>query len=313
MFRSSRILGVALLAAALAGCASVPSVLPVDQRDVPVGRDLVVSVPQPEIIADINASNLSAAGGGGLLLALIDSGINQSRASKAEQAIADLRDALGDYDFTRLSQDMVQSAMGELDWMQVQRTRLTTSPLDRDVVLEHLDSSPLPQVVFVDSRYSMAPDFDRLSVEWVVTIVPTAIPAGKAPESRAAASNFAYNQRFSCQVSSPLPEDAALAAQLWGANQGAEARSAAETCLVRLGEMVRVSLSLTADEYAAIRKAERVASGVLPSGMRGRLVRETPYGVMAINDLQQWVYVLKPGNRIAVRTEGGDAAVADEM
>src|SRR4051812_38476632 len=92
---------VALAACFIAGgcVAPIKQILPPESRVVAGGRNQLVTVPQNEIAAGINESNLTAAMGGGLLFALIDAGVNNSRAKKAEAAIVPVRNALVDYAF----------------------------------------------------------------------------------------------------------------------------------------------------------------------------------------------------------------------
>src|SRR4051812_32436107 len=92
--------------AALAACftvggcvAPIKQTLPPESRVVAGGRNQLVTVAQNEIAAGINESNLTGAMGGGLLFALIDAGVNNSRAKKAEASIVPVRDAIVDYGF----------------------------------------------------------------------------------------------------------------------------------------------------------------------------------------------------------------------
>ena len=71
--------------------------------------DTVLVVKAAEIGTEINVSNVAAATGGGLIPALIDSGINADRTKKAEEAAGPIRDKLIDFDFgAELQEDLAR-------------------------------------------------------------------------------------------------------------------------------------------------------------------------------------------------------------
>ena len=84
--------------AAAPAFASPPEVVAEGARSVPGGRTIQVIVAQAEIQSNINRSRIAQAAGGGMLMALIDASVEQSRAKKAEAAITPLREALAGFD-----------------------------------------------------------------------------------------------------------------------------------------------------------------------------------------------------------------------
>src|SRR5436305_2101513 len=93
---------VFLVCAITQGCAVPPKrALSPEARDIAGGRAAVVVSGQGEVKPEVNASNVAMVTGGGLIPALIDAAITQSRVNSAEKTVRVVRDALGTYDFDR--------------------------------------------------------------------------------------------------------------------------------------------------------------------------------------------------------------------
>src|SRR5262245_50072989 len=71
-----------------------PAVLRENARAVEGGRAVQVLVPPTELGVQVHTSNVSAAMGGGLLGALIDSSVDASRSRHADESVAPIRAAL---------------------------------------------------------------------------------------------------------------------------------------------------------------------------------------------------------------------------
>jgi hypothetical protein len=114
---------LALLALLVSGCAP-PVHVPLKAEDAGKIRSTRVRavVAQEEINAAIEQSNLAAAGGGGLLLALIDAGVDSHRTSKAKSLVEPIRKEAGGYDFRARFGEALQAAAPGLPSLTITRT-----------------------------------------------------------------------------------------------------------------------------------------------------------------------------------------------
>jgi hypothetical protein len=134
----------------------------------------VVGLRQQEIGTSIDRSNMTAAMGGGLIFALVDAGINNSRAKKAEASAASIRDALVDYKPGDVLAKALQSSFTG-----------TELPLGEVKVVQIKDATTLPQqikgdagksVLVLDVAYELLPNLAGTRVTVFATLHP---PAGK--------------------------------------------------------------------------------------------------------------------------------------
>src|SRR5688572_7316143 len=162
---SSKLLitGALLCASLAAGCAQSPHRPLAAERSAIKSTEVVESVRQPELYAQINVSNVSAALGGGLIGALIDSSVNSSRASDAEGTVRPLRDALLGFDFDdTLKQDLARE-LASVQWLAASGVRV-----NKDVSNKAIDGilakSEAGAVLFVTADYNLSADFSKLHV-----------------------------------------------------------------------------------------------------------------------------------------------------
>jgi hypothetical protein len=164
-FRNSISAGVAALAlVCLSGCATASRIAPVSSpaADAPPPQT-IVAWSQDEIAATINQSNITTATGGGLIFALIDAGINNSRAKKAESAIVPLRDALVAYDGAATLQRELEASL------QAGKDGAATSSVavrpfaDRKVLESWIKNAEADSVLLIQPKYELTPDFESIS------------------------------------------------------------------------------------------------------------------------------------------------------
>src|ERR1700733_10150584 len=98
--------------------------MPDAARDKVSSTETVLPIKQSEIYVFVPQSNIAAAGGGGLLLALVDAGVDSVRTSKAEAAGKPLRDALIDYNFDAVPKPGAKTSLSNLAWMHVANVRV---------------------------------------------------------------------------------------------------------------------------------------------------------------------------------------------
>ena len=169
-------LGVAFAAGVLLinlfGCAAVNEVpMQPEAKKLIKSSNVVVGINQQEIYAEINHSNTTAAMGGGLLFALIDSAVDSSRTSDAEDMIKPIRNALIDYDFSTNFSAAMKNELKRLDWFRLRKLSVDTN-LD-PAREEKLRSSGRDSIVmFADTRYYLSADFSALNIITNVRMYP---------------------------------------------------------------------------------------------------------------------------------------------
>ena len=263
---------LALLASALLfGCANAPRVIPMTGEATSQIRstEIILALSQQEIGAEINQSNVAAAAGGGLLMALIDTAVNQSRATDAENAITPVKNALVDYDFGRELRAALEQELGKLPWINLQGARTESSP-DTKKIEDAVARSSANAVLVVNTSYTLSPDFSLVKVKATVTGHP------RTPELSSVAKKarpdtdppLLYRNDFLVANSSgrsyPTP---AAAADAWAEDKGKAARAALNNGAADLARRIAADLELARANYQASSAATPpAASGTPPAG-----------------------------------------------
>lgn len=129
-----------------------------------------VVVVQDEVIADVQASNIGAATGGGLIGAIIDSQVTNSRVKESQQALGPFYTAIEDVDYR---QEFNRSIEPGLAGYPIKVGRVTTTPraLSNDKLnLLRSELKPGQALLVVSPRYSLSADFRTFDSLSVVTI-----------------------------------------------------------------------------------------------------------------------------------------------
>lgn len=277
-----------LLSGALVACvAPIKRTIEPASRAIDGGRELSVSIPQSEIRADVNASNIAAATGGGLLFALIDVAVTQSRASSAEEAIKQLRDGLVGYNFDQLALQTTTDSLARIDWLDLRKTTFTKE-FSEEKMARSLDESNAPQLVMVHYDYSLNAGFTALQVAWTISVIPKAPPAGQPVEKRLQPANWLYNQPFLCVEPLNAPSDEKEAnVSKWAAESAALTRSGIEKCLSRFEYTTRRSLDLSEESRGALKKGKQQNR----SGYVGWEVETDAQGTLLLDYAERFIFV----------------------
>jgi hypothetical protein len=284
---SSRLLHLVALAFLVSGCATTPNhALAPAARTLDGGREVLVTVAQGEIKTNINKSNVAAAGGGGLLLALVDVGIEQHRATVAETAVAPLRNALIGFDFDSEVQSQTKATLNSLDWFGAQRfsfaKELTSQSRANDMA--HAQTK---QVAFFDYDYGVSIDFDAIELHLTVTVADK-----QAVAQNEAANKLPYQQKHKVVI--PLrgaAKDKDENVRHWAADNAALAKRALEDSLRDIQGMVKQGLTQSADAVAKMAKSERVTAGAYS----GTLIDYSNGATTLWNSVtDEWVMVTSP-------------------
>jgi len=286
-------LNIALLTAIATGCASVPKnhALAPEAHTIEGGREVQISVAQGEIKTNINQSNVAAAAGGGLLMALIDAGVEAHRAKVAEEAVKPLRDALVGYDFDARAQASTKATLEEIGWF-APRDYGFVKEINADARSARLDATKSDEMAFVDYEYGMSADFDAVEVNFRVSIANRQTPPKTKPVTRLYAANLVYHQWHKVVI--PLngaAKDKDANVIRWSANGAALTKQALAASLTQAQSMIKRGLTQSAETSLAIPKGARTTAG----GYTGSLIEKVGTTTLLWIPIQdQWVLIADP-------------------
>jgi len=279
-------LGLAL--AAFGGCATQPKhFIDAADRSPPGGREAVVMVPQGEIRGQVLASQAGAAFG--LVGALVDTGINQHRANKAESAITPLRTEMSDYSFDQQALASTQATLAQLDWLGVRKTSFSkdTSKQNANAIL---DKSEAPEVLMAVYDYELTADFSAMQVNARFTISPKAVPAGQSPDSRVKLEHAVYSQTFTYLFALPTAgNDMTANCGKWSESHALAARAALDRGIERVNALLMRQLAATPDELKKLSEGESIEA----NGHKGKLIEQNDQGILLVDAAGTWVYVAR--------------------
>jgi hypothetical protein len=160
------------IAVALVGCGATPNFY-VDKSATQniSSTDVYITIAQKEINAEIDRSSVAAAGGGGLLFALIDVAVENSRATDAEKLVQPIKDGLVDVDFTELFSESLKQELSEIKWLNVKNV-IINNDLTETLAKDNFDASSTDAVLFVNANYSMSSSFDMLKGNSTTSLYP---------------------------------------------------------------------------------------------------------------------------------------------
>jgi len=236
----------------LAACTTLPPTQPLsaNARDEIGSTEVSVPIRQSEIYVFVPDSQIAAAGGGGLLLALIDAGVNSVRTSKAEAAVKPLRDSVVDFDFDAMMRDDLKEALSQLNWMHVDTVKVTKAVTPQSADQEILTSRD-EAVLLTSVDYQLSNDASTLRVSLTAALYPNsdrlrALRPGKG-SAPSALENALYRNAFSVQQEAPSPtEDRDHNIAQWSADHGAALRSALKSSAADLAKRLKADLDAQA-------------------------------------------------------------------
>jgi hypothetical protein len=236
----------------LAACTTLPPTQPLstNARDEIGSTDVSIPIRQSEIYVFVPDSQIAAAGGGGLLLALIDAGVNSVRTSKAEAAVKPLRDSIVDFDFDGMMRDDLKDALSQLSWMHVDTVKVTRAVTPQSADQEILTSRD-EAVLFTSVDYQLSNDASTLRVSLTAALYPNsdrlrALRPGKA-STPSALENALYRNSFAVQQQAPNPtEDRDHNIAQWSADHGDALRSALKSSAADLAKRLKADLDAQA-------------------------------------------------------------------
>lgn len=270
-----------------AAVAGPPEFVEDSARTVPEGRAAQTIVAQSEVQSDINKSMVGTATGGGMLGALIDASIEQSRAKKAEAAITPLREALAGFNADDLAQSVTKATVEATPWLQ---PVAVTFAKDSSVAGKSgvLDAAGAGQVAFFEYTYDVAPAFESVRVKLSMQFANRALPPTKnnktpKPESRVSDRNLVYAQTITSIVLLPsASEELEENAPRWSADNAVLARKALTQAFHQVERFAPRALALNEADIKAMKGKDRKRMGL--GGFYGRQQPDADPGTLIWGD-----------------------------
>ena len=156
----------------LSGCNTTPNNYLTKQATNKIGKtDVYITIPQKEITADIDKSQVAAAVGGGLLFALIDVAVESNRANTAEELIQPIKDNLLGVNFNQLFKEKLELELANITWLNINKI-VFNHDLATNQAQTNFESSKSDAVLFVNASYSLSSDFSKLTAKANTSIIP---------------------------------------------------------------------------------------------------------------------------------------------
>ena len=236
----------------------------------------VVGLRQQEIGTSINRSNISAATGGGLIFAMIDMGVNNSRAKKAESSASSIRDALIDYKpgdalAKALTEKLNADSPLSLEEIKVLQIK------DASSIAQWVKENPAKTVVVLDVTYRLLPNFEGATVTVAASAHPCTGKMASLTTTRGRLPALCYYNVFSSTYRFPVSlMPIAEAGRLWSADGGEHARELLNNAFGEIAEMISHDLQIAAPGENALYKNTMhadVRNVAVPGGPEGIVVR----------------------------------------
>ncbi len=222
--------------------------LPAAARDAIASTEVVVPIHQEEIYVYVPPSQLARNGGGGLLLALIDAGVDSARTHSAEKDVKAVRDALVDYDFDGGLRSDLQASLSKIDWLHVEKARVIKEVLPANID-QAITESQNAAVMVVAADYHLSNDGSELTITVAADMVANnaALAALKPPKGNAkvksAAANALYRTKLVHSYVVPgATKNRDLNVPMWTANNGEALREALKRGSADLAERLAADL-----------------------------------------------------------------------
>ncbi|MDQ7048450.1 MAG: hypothetical protein Q9M92_02480 [Enterobacterales bacterium] len=223
-----------------------------------VQSDILVNVSQQEIYAEIDRSNTTAAMGGGLLFALIDSAIDASRADDAEEYIQPVKESLFNYSFDKKIKDVLDENLANILWLHSQPAVILNDASSK-TTNEKYSQSKSDIVMVTNLDYHLSPNLSQLIVSGSVSAYPKTselielrnnyfkkVP--KIKKDRLAVDNFDttlyYNKFYiTYRIKSDGAEEAIGFAYKWSKNEGQVIKQALDQSIECMAKMIAYDIN----------------------------------------------------------------------
>jgi hypothetical protein len=204
-----------------------------------------VCLTQQEIGTDITQSNITAATGGGLIFALIDAGIENSRAKKAEKHVVPVRDALIGYNLGEVLNASLKAQLAPRDWLKAGTFNIQQVPTLASLN-DWIKNAEGDSLLLINTQYRFSPKFDAITVSARVSLHPKQGPLTAQTKVHQNLPPLVYFNAFSATFRmSDWPAeapDAEAAVKLWAEDGGKRARAALDAGAEEIARMLAFDL-----------------------------------------------------------------------
>ena len=272
MLKKTMVAGAVALG--LAGCAA-PTRIPLDAaaRDKLAQVRVVHALAQDEIVVRAPAAGASAAMGGGLIAAIIDSKIGEVRQNELQGTLAPFYASVDDFNFRSLFAGSLESSLREEKTLRFGAIEHAAQNLLHAEAEAQRKALPEGQGLMLGTTsYTFSPDFSRLSVA-------TQVQLNQSGKEDPVFKNTYFYQ------SAPVGAGGAASLTLWADKDGARYREAARESVVQILRMLRMDLAAGAADAAPGPQLALTALGtpvnvavkgpVLEDGANRAIVRHT--------------------------------------
>lgn len=225
------VLSVALLLSACA--APMRANLTPEQRSKINELTAYVIVVQDEVIAAVQPSNVSGALGGGLIGAVIDSKVTNSRVNESQQLLGPFYAAIEDVDYRKEFNESIQRG---LSGYPIKVGKFTTTPrvLRRDALNQlRSELQPGQALLVISPRYTLTPDFRTFDSEADVAIW-----------LKSDDSNMPGQRGVLHYQSAAVGPGGGASLALWGAQNGARFRDVIRESIAETVRMVMLDIDV---------------------------------------------------------------------
>lgn len=231
--RTMATLSIALLLGACATSVPMRSSLTPEQRGKITELSAYVFVVQDEVIAAVQPSNVSGALGGGLIGAIIDSKVTNSRVNESQMALGPFYAAIEDVDYRKEFKDSVERGLSSYP-IKVGKFSTTPRALTDAKLTQLRNELQSGQALLVISpQYSLSMDFRSFDAQSVVTIwlKPTASD-----------SNMPSQRGVLHYQSSPMGSGGKKSLAMWSAQNAAAFRDVMRESIAETVRMVMLDI-----------------------------------------------------------------------
>lgn len=244
MLKQSITAGAAVLI--LSACASAPSRVALEPATKQTITDVEVlsMLTQDEVIVRAPANGASLALGGGLLGAMIDSKVAESRQNALQATMKPFYSATDDINFAKQFEQALSTTLSNgmpVKMGQVKHTGLMMLARDAQTRAQTLPAGK--GHMLIRTSYAFTPDFSRLDVNsWVEIRVP-------ANDQPVFVNTFFYQSK-------PQGAGGDASIKVWSADKGAAYRATLEEATREITNMLALDLAASATDPADVPKAK---------------------------------------------------------
>jgi len=218
---------------------------------VPLKEDLRASInstktvagfTQQEIGTSIQSAQGASAGQFGLIGALVESGIDNSRTKAAEGAVGPVRNALLGYDPGKALGEALKKELTPVVWLKSGAVEVQSMG-DVTVMTTWLDKCESNVLLVVRPEYRLTPKFDGVMVTAKVSLHPKTSPLAEAKHPYGTLPGVIYSNEFTTTYTlsdwpSPAPKELADAAKLWTLDNASKGRALLDSAMAEIAQMI---------------------------------------------------------------------------